>query len=478
MSKIEDLIGSIDHFITKMNSIDDFDIESFIQLHHIKQQKYILNEGDTKVTLFYGGRRAGKSAANMGLVIFTDKCILPQEHGKIIYASSTIEKAKNLAWHKLERLNNEFRFGWHFENKSSKIITRSNEIIMRGLKDRPSADKDMGMPIKLVIIDEPQTINEHILKHYVLNVITWGMADFKGSARLCYTGNPPHFPHRFLRSEYFNKENHVIPVDIFDNPKFTKKEALEYINGERKRRGFEIGEEDNYFKRDVYGEWIDPTDEYLIFNVRESNFYKDLPMSDYYSGVMGVDLGHTDCDAIVILYYSLNDGTIYLDLEYKKNKQDITSLANEINSVLNEYDNIEFKTIDTGGLGKKITDELTVRHNLDLIPAEKTHKMTYVELLKAHINHGMFKFKRGSMLAQEMKQIIYTDDKQKIDDKKGLHSDLLDATVYAFRFIYNYILLGKSDRLKTFAEKRKEELIKQMQEEYHGNKNKYQDLGR
>ena len=479
-SKIDEVVQNIDNFVRKMDTIDYFDIESFIGMHHKGQREYILNEVDKQVTLFYGGRRGGKSAGNIGLIIFTDQCMLPQSRGRIIYASATIEKARELSWDKLYNINEEYRFGWTFENKSNRIVTKSNEIVMRGLKDIPSANRDQGHPIKLAIIDEPQTIKEHILKHYVNNVVTWGMADFKGSGRICYTGNPPHYPHRFLKEEYFNPENNVIHVNIFDNPKFTKKEAIDFIDKERKRRGFASkDEEDSHFKRDVYGEWIDPGDDYLIFNVKESNYYKTLPMSDLYSGVMGVDIGHTDCDAIVVLYYSQNDGTIYAELEYKKNKQDITELANEIKVILNHYDDIDFKTIDTGGLGKKITEELRVRHNLDLIAAEKSHKMTYVELLKAHINQGVFKFKKGSMLAQEMKQIIYTDDKQKIDDKKGLHSDLLDATVYAFRYIYNYMLLGKPDSKKTFAEKRKEELFRKMEEEnYSEDRGRFQDLGK
>ena len=416
--KIDQVVQNIDNFVKKMETIDYFDIESFVFLHHQKQRDYILNKADTQVSLFYGGRRGGKSAANLALIIYTDQCIIPQSRGRIIYASATIEKAKELSWDKLYNLNEEYKFGWSFENKSNRIVTKYNEIVMRGLKDVPSANRDQGHPIKLAIIDEPQTIKEHILKHYVNNVVTWGMADFKGSGRICYTGNPPHYPHNFLKQEYFNKENHVIHVNIFDNPKFTKQEALTFIDKERKRRGLTKGSEDAHFKRDVYGEWIDAGDDYLVFKVKESNYYKTLPISDIYSGVMGIDLGHTDSDAIVILYYSQNDGTIYCEFEYKKDKQDITELAREINFVLSHYDDIDFKTIDTGGLGKKITEELRTRHNLDLIAADKAHKMTYVELLKAHINHNMFKFKKGSQLAQEMKQIIYTPDKQKIDDKK------------------------------------------------------------
>ena len=54
-----------------------------------------------------------------------------------------------------------------------------------------------------------------------------------------------------------------------------------------------------------------------------------------------------------------------------------------------------------------------------------------------------------------MKSIIYTMDRQKIDDKKGLHSDMLDACLYAFRYIYMYLKPKKEVKdVRTWEDKR------------------------
>lgn len=457
--KTDKLSDVLNEYIKLQLSKKALNVDDFLNYFHTKQKDYILNKDKKRVTFFYGGRRGGKTRGNVALIVYTDQFIAPSSHGRIVYASSTIEHAKDLVWVVLERYNQKLNLGWKFDNRRNKITTKSNVIVMRGLRDLASANKDMGTPIKLCIIEEPQTIKEKILMHYDYNVITWAMADFGNLGRLCYTGNPPHYAYSFLEKEYNNPNNQKIHVNIFDNPKFSKEQAVNFINEERRRRGLEVGKEDARFLREVYGDWIPADDTDIIFKVKDSNYYKELPVSDSYESVMGVDIGHTDCDAIIIACYSLNTGIIYLDYEEKKNKQDITALAKKILTVSDMY-KIQNTVIDTGGLGKKIAVELENRYGIPIIPADKQNKMTYVELLRAHINNNLFKFRAGSELANEMNQIIYNEDKTKIDDKSGYHSDLLDAVIYAFRYIYNYILLPGPQKQKSYKEKRIQDIIK------------------
>jgi len=433
-------LDSIQHYIKSSRVENLFNKDDFLNLFMPKQLKYILNKDKKNFILYYGGRRAGKSAGNIGKIIYTDLYSPEKEYARIVYASATISKAKELAWKKLQKANERFELKWKFIEKESIIITPRNEIVMRGLKDIPNANKEYGFKIKLVIIDEPHTIKTNILQHYIENACMWGLSDLDGE--MCLTFNPPHFPHPYIRKELKNKENLIIQTNIFDNTKLREKRGNlieNFIDKERKRRGLKKGEEDNRFRRDVYGEYLEDTDS-LVFRVKEErNFFVDLPQNDIFEKVMGIDIGWDNADAIVVLYYSRKNGIIYVVEEFEKTKQTIDVLMGHIKRIENQHGTIPFKIIDKGGLGKKMTMDTFDKYGVDLITAEKSEKLTYVEFMRAEIDAGRMKFKKNSELVKEFDQIIYDEKKEKLDEKEGYHSDLLDATLYSFRYIYNHI---------------------------------------
>ena len=467
--KKEEITKTLIQYFEVEQSLYNFNKDEFLSIFNKKQKDYIVNKYKKRVTFFYGGRRSGKTRGNLGAMVYTDKFVFPEIHGRIVYASQTADKAKDLCWGPMQVWNKELKLGWVFREKDNKIITRSNDIVMRGLKDIASAEKDRGEPIKLAIIDEPQSIKERILQYYDYNILEGGMRDFGEYARILYTGNPPHYLNEFLEREMNNPENKYIHTTMFDNPKYSRKSNIDYLMSIIKRRGLIMEEDENgnrsvftvsdpAYRREFLGERVQ--DEHLtIFHVNDYNFYDHLPEEDEYEKVMGIDVGHKDADAIVVIYYSRNTGKIYLHHEEEKSKQNIFELAERIVEV-DKIHETSMKRIDEGGLGQKISHELQSRYNIYLQPADKQNKMTYVEILKAEIDRGNFLFQRGSELAKEMNQIIYSDDKSKIDDKRGYHSDLLDATLYSFRYIYNYILNNKVDKKKTFAEERIAKILK------------------
>ncbi len=447
----------VENFIKATNEAVTLDRDEFLDCFFDKQKEYILNPSRKRVTLYYGGRRGGKSSGNVGLIIYTDLFDKPTLQGRIVYASATQEKAKDLAWLKLQRWAKEFGFSWTFKDKESKILTPRNEIVFRGLKDITNANKDQGFRLKLCVIDEPQTVNSNVLEHYMNNVIIWGLTELQG--RLCLTGNPPHFPHAFIKEQYYNKENNLIVTNIFDNKALDAKKTKDFIDAERKRRGLEVGNEDSYFKRSVYGEYVEDFDSIVFPIDKVKNFYSALP-DGHYKTVMGVDIGWHDADAIAILKVNRDTGEIFVELEYEKAKQDVSSLCRKIVELMGEWDIKYPPVMDTGGIGKKLAEELTARYGLYFEAAKKTDKMAFVEILRSDIINGLIKFKIGSKFAKEAKQIIYTATKEKIDTKMGLKSDLQDAILYAYRFIYQSIKAQHTEVKKTFVEKRIDSILK------------------
>ena len=461
MSKEEKILESLDSYINQVTDLSSYDEEKFLGMFYKKQREYILNPKGYGITLFYGGARAGKSFANLGKTARKDQS--DTRYGRIVIASATEQKVKQLYWEKLKSAKKALNLPWNFKDKDSQIVTQNGEIVFRGLKDIGNANKDQGFTIKMCIIDEPQTIRPDILQHYIENVIRPRCIEL--NAEICLTGNPPHFPFPYLKELYNNKEVRTIVTNFFDNESLTMKQKTDFLEKERKRLGVVKGEEPPAFRREYFGEMIEDTD-LVVFKPTEKNDFEVLPYCDdkkypiHWEKVMGIDVGSDDSDAVVVIYYSGVLKKVYIVEEFEKSGQNVKQLADKIKLYSNNHGGIDIKVIDTGGLGKKVTQEISDRYEVHLIPAEKSEKMTYIEILKAEIESGNVLFRKGSALRKEMERIIYTLDREKIDDKKGYHSDLLDAALYAFRYIYNHIMPRSVEAdTRSWEEKRLDDLI-------------------
>lgn len=92
--------------------------------------------------------------------------------------------------------------------------------------------------------------------------------------------------------------------------------------------------------------------------------------------------------------------------------------------------------MDTGGLGKKVAEEIRRRFAIPIQAAEKTRKFEFIELLNDALRTGKFFAKRDSRFAQDSYLVEYDWDKSSQDKlvvSDRYHSDIIDATLYAFR---------------------------------------------
>ena len=100
--------------------------------------------------------------------------------------------------------------------------------------------------------------------------------------------------------------------------------------------------------------------------------------------------------------------------------------------------------MDAGALGKKIQEELRMRHGLNIEAADKTRKVEFIELLNDDLRTEKFKafknsiFEEDCMLVQGDKDSkIRNPEKPKISDT--YHSDICDAVLYAWRECKHYL---------------------------------------
>ena len=133
--------------------------------------------------------------------------------------------------------------------------------------------------------------------------------------------------------------------------------------------------------------------------------------------------------------WSDNSKKIYLVEEVITRQQDITELSNQITALQGRYD-IAKIIMDEGALGKKIAEEIRRRKHIPVQPADKSRKIENVAFLNEWLRLGHFRAHKNSRFAQDSYQVQIDYEKStptRLEVKKGFHSDIIDAVLYAFK---------------------------------------------
>ena len=467
------LESSINELIeTKTKS--NLNLQDLIDLLSPKQKEFILS--NHKVRVMYGGGRAGKTRGTAVGVIYDAHMIYPEKSGYGFIASKTIDKAKDLYLPYIKKMAEKLRLGWVFKYKDNVIHCYEHKLTIKfiSLKDKMQAEIAQGYSTKFVIIDEPQNVKIDVLRHFIEEVIEARLVDFSPKSCIKILGNPPAYYNKYLENIYTNPDHHIIHTTMFDNPRFNREMIIREITSIAKRKGltFEQSKTDPIMARQFWGKIVYDNNA-VVFSVNEKNFYDTLPENiPCWNVVMGMDLGYNDGNAIVILYYSHKEKNIYVVFEEVWKKQTIDRLA-IVAKMLQDQHDVKNVVIDTGSGGaKNISETLSSHYGLHGVEsAEKHDKVTYIKTLQAEMSLGHVKFKRNSQVVREMEQILWNERCDGFDDKTGIHSDLIDALLYSFRYIYNYIQ-HKGQKIERLSEgdKMEKEIKDRLQKEYDKNK--------
>ena len=355
------------------------------------------------------------------------------------------------------------KLGWRFRDAESIIRTETRDIVFRGLRDIPSANLDLGFEVCFAACDEAHSLRWYVLSHWLDNVLKAAMLTIPNS-QLAIISNPPTMPLPAFKKRFYSNPTvtkiHVTPAD---NPGIKPEQLRKFMEAEAKELGFKSIEDalENCpsFRRNYKGEWIEDTGK-IVFSQERVQQYKDVPLT-HLPAVLGVDLGGGSAkDALAVIVYSQYERKAWVDYEKEldTSDEDVEYLADAIKKVLVLYPKIEKIVIDTGGLGDRIANILTYRYDLPFImPAIKKDKMAHIAEVRAEFYRGRLLLKEDSLFYKELPQIIYTEDKEGIDDVAGIHSDLLDAVCYAMRHVFNAYPEPKPKK-PTYREQRLAEL--------------------
>lgn len=372
-------------------------------------------------------RRAGKTVGCAADLIDTAM----QQPGDVLYMTLNRRSAKRIIWRQLLDINDTYNLGGN-PDKTELTLTLPNKNVIHvsGAKDEGEIEKYRGMALRKAYIDEAQSFRPYI-KELIEDVIEPCLTDYYGSLILIGTPGPIPAGFFFETTHADSWSHHHWTMQ--DNPHIklkSGKEPLEIIQELATRRGLSMNSPG--ILREYFGQWIKDVDS-LVYQFNPAlNINRALLPTDL-RYVFGIDIGYRDADAIAVLGYSPSARAVYLVHEYVRTKQDITSLVEEIKKLQKLYDPVKM-VMDAGALGKKIQEEIRLRHSLHTEAAEKVRKAEFITLLNDDLRTGKLKTMPGSRF-EEDSYLLQWDltSETALRISSTYHSDIADAVLYAWR---------------------------------------------
>lgn len=373
-------------------------------------------------------RRAGKTSA-LARRFKNTMQLYPNSLSR--YIALTRDSAKDIMWPILLEMNELHNWDARFiESSLTMLLPNQSRLRLYGSDMKNFIRRLKGAKSPAVAIDEAQDFGPH-LESLVDDVLTPTLVDYSESW-LSIGGTPGPLP-RGMFYEITAKQAASYSVHkwtLYQNPYLPN--AQDFVDKLKARKKWD--ENNPTYLREYQNQWVLDLESLLIRYREADNHFQTLPIYPWIY-ILGIDIGFKDADALAVLAWSEATPDIYLIEEVVTAGQDITELANQI-EILNKKYSFSKMVIDTGGLGLKAAEELRRRKGLPILAADKARKMENVALLNDYLRQSKFKAKKDSRFAQDSFQVQIDHDKStpdKIAVKKGFHSDILDAVLYAFR---------------------------------------------
>jgi len=403
------------------------------------QLKYI--ESKSRFKTACTSRRAGKTTSIAAEFI---ECCEKEMNVLCLYITVTSRSARQILWPELKRIVEEHNIQVKTDDTrmEMKFIKTGSIIRLGGAKDETQCELYRGLKVRKCVIDEGQSFRPY-LKYLVNDIIMPALRDLRGDLRI--TGTPGPIPsgafYEYVHSELWEQHHWT----AFDNPHMGDLEAT--LAEERAVKG--ISEEDPGYIRETFGRWVYDPDALVFKFAKDKNVGLPNP-NEKLEYIFGIDIGYNDSDAIAVLGYSYLTKNVYLVEELIKDRQDITSLVNQIKKLQDKYKPIKM-VMDAGALGKKIQEEITQRHTLYVEAADKARKLEFIELLNDDLRTEKFKAKPGSRFEEDCYLVQWdrsqkTVSQQKLKISDAYHSDINDAVLYAWRECRHFLAETKAEK--------------------------------
>ncbi len=393
-------------------------------------------EHPSKFKALFATRRFGKSYTG-GLYLLKEAYENPGV--SCIYVALTRDSAKKIMFKDvLKPINRRLGLGIKFnETLLTCTLPNGSVIYLMGVDSSDDEkDKLLGQKYKIAVMDECASFSID-LRELVYGILKPAMADLGGT--IVMLGTPGNLTKSLFYDITTGTEPgwHVVKADTKDNPYMADKWRKE-IEELKVNQPYIV--ETPMFKQMYLGQWVIDEDALVYKFNQERNVYDSIPLqaSGDWQYLLGVDLGYEDASAFVVVAFHEYDKILYVADLYKQSRMDITDVANKIKEIKAKYD-VHKVVID--GANKQAVEEIQKRHSIPLIPADKTGKSDFIEIMNSELIQGRIKLHHttAKALQEEWQNLVWKEKGIKREENPACENHLSDACLYAWRFCYQYL---------------------------------------
>ena len=383
-------------------------------------------------------RRAGKThLAAVGLLsaaISTPGIMCP-------YITLCIKNARRILWNTLGEMDRGFGLDLEFrQNDLTVKLSNGSSIVLGGAQDRDEVDKWRGPKYSLCVIDEAQSMRTSILNTLIEDVLEPATLDLDGSIWMFGTPNASSSGYfydadAFERSSW-SKHNWT----LLDNPHLPG--AQTWLDRRKEENGW--SNETPIFRREYLGEWTRDTESMVYRFSQDRNVVEEELEENFFDFVLGVDLGYEDSTAFVVLAFSEDIPEVYCVHAEKAPHMGVAEIAEKIKRLEERYRFVR-SVVDTGGLGKMITEEMNKRFELNLFPAEKARKLDHITLMNSDFERGRIQIVKGPLTESYIDELDLLEwdqgqmEKGRYKEAENCENHCCDAALYAWREALHYL---------------------------------------
>lgn len=443
-------------------------------------------------------RRAGKSYSAMSYAY--DVC-LRKAGARVVIINVSQKTGKTNYWFEMSSFIQKFGIpAKMYQNELRVQLSNGSMIWLAGADKRDAIEKLRGAQFDLVIIDECKSYPAFLLNELILEVINPTLKDRRGTILLigtpgsilagqffaatypgftvtvgkgksettrpvsrCYADPEPYWDSRPKDKTYWSRHAWTVQDNVSQPHIWLELLEDKAVNG--------WADDEPIWLREALGQWVASSDEfvYAYANLASTDGPRVHWSPDFENGnqfglsktedwryLLGIDLGFNDAFAMVIGAYNVHEGVLYHVWDYHQTKLDAIEAAEKICATIERFGKFDAIVIDSGALGKMITEAYRSRYAIPAKPAEKREKFAYIELLNADFRAGRVKIRAKSDLAVQLctlqfdmtsgKSLDELARREKLVENQSQKNDLTDAFLYLWRYSYHYWAKSRAEQ--------------------------------
>lgn len=422
----------------------------------LRQQEAAALLNQKRYTLLYGGARSGKTYLTVYWIVARalrypgSRHLIARRYGVDVRGAIWKITLKDI----LSELDLHIGADYGQNEQEMEIRFPNGAVIVcTGLDDKERVDKVLGQEYSTVYVNESQDVPwstvrtlrtrlsqriPHCPNRFVADLNPTSTAHW--TYKVFFQGVDPESGESIVDRHLYGRLK-MSPTDNLENlPEDYIRTELETLTGSRRSRFFD-GEYTSLSDLQVFNpasvyRWSD-------FEAWAAHRWADVRL------VGGIDIGFEDADAVIVFAYIDGDPDVWLIFEHKARRSSVSELGAAVTrakefcrqNIKNGGQEVIFFG-DTGGGGKKILWELSQVQGIPVRPAYKQDKKMAIELLQDEINSGRCHIPEKGAFLDECAQVVFTKDQNdtilRVIDDKVYHPDLMDAMLYAYRYLWAY----------------------------------------